>query len=65
MQRDIQQPSGWLKSSYCDNHNDACVEVSFTERGVHVRDSKDSAIPSAAISKSGWMAFLDHIAARR
>jgi hypothetical protein len=52
----------WRKSSHSDGGNDACVEVTSTPAAIHVRDSKDTSIPSLCISSSAWSAFIAHAA---
>ncbi len=50
----------WRKSSRSTaNGSDvACVEVSFGEYVVAVRDSKNPEGPRLAVSDSSWQAFL-------
>ncbi|WP_078503795.1 DUF397 domain-containing protein [Streptomyces sulphureus] len=46
----------WRRSSYCDELNDACVEVARTPARVHVRDSGGTA--GLSVSRSGWTCLL-------
>lgn len=48
----------WTKSSYSSEQGGNCVEVSACPHTVHVRDSKDTAIPSLTLSPAAWSAFL-------
>ncbi|MBO8197177.1 DUF397 domain-containing protein [Streptomyces smyrnaeus] len=50
----------WFKSSYSGSQGDDCVEVATTPGGVHVRDSKDTTIPSLCITPAAWSAFIAH-----
>ncbi|MFC9705199.1 DUF397 domain-containing protein [Streptomyces sp. NPDC056943] len=51
----------WVKSSYSGDQGGACVEVASCAESVHVRDSKDLAVPSLSVSPSAWAAFLDAV----
>ncbi|TLQ38944.1 DUF397 domain-containing protein [Streptomyces marianii] len=53
--------AGWYQSSYCDNVNDRCLQVARGVRGVQVRDSKDTDLPSIQIAADDWTAFLDSL----
>jgi hypothetical protein len=48
----------WHRSSYSTG-NGACVEITFVEEVVAVRDSKDTDRPALAFSPRGWRAFLE------
>ncbi|MDT9690503.1 DUF397 domain-containing protein [Streptomyces sp. P9(2023)] len=48
----------WAKSSYSGDKADACVEVAACPHTVHVRDSKDTALPSLAVTPDSWAAFV-------
>ena len=48
---------GWRTSSYSGNGGD-CVEVAAAPDGVLVRDSKDLAGPTLAVTAAQWQAFL-------
>ncbi|RCG21428.1 DUF397 domain-containing protein [Streptomyces diacarni] len=50
----------WTKSSYSGSQGDDCVEVATTPATIHVRDSKDTAIPALMVSPSAWAAFVGH-----
>ncbi|MFE3609697.1 DUF397 domain-containing protein [Streptomyces goshikiensis] len=47
----------WHKSSYSNDSGGACVEVAACAHAVHVRDSKDLAVPSLALAPSAWADF--------
>ncbi|UNZ16587.1 DUF397 domain-containing protein [Streptomyces sp. 891-h] len=46
------------KSSYSTAQGDNCVEVATLPGAVHVRDSKDTTIPSLCITPTAWSAFI-------
>lgn len=52
----------WRKSSYSGTEGDNCVEVAVSSCGaagtVHVRDSKDVALPHLTASPEAWMSFV-------
>ncbi|MFJ3900268.1 DUF397 domain-containing protein [Streptomyces sp. NPDC090025] len=48
----------WTKSSYSGDQGGDCVEVATCPHAVHVRDSKDTALPSLTVSPAAWAAFL-------
>jgi hypothetical protein len=50
----------WHKSSYSGSQGDSCVEVAACPETVHVRDSKDTALPGLALSPAAWTAFVAH-----
>ncbi|MCX4541338.1 DUF397 domain-containing protein [Streptomyces sp. NBC_01565] len=47
----------WHKSSYSDAGGGQCVEVATCTHAVHVRDSKDLAVPSLTLAPSVWADF--------
>ncbi|KAA6218990.1 DUF397 domain-containing protein [Streptomyces filamentosus] len=51
----------WFKSSYSSGQGGECVEVATGVHLVHVRDSKDTALPSLSVSPSAWDAFLQRV----
>ncbi|MER5709926.1 DUF397 domain-containing protein [Streptomyces sp. NPDC002122] len=51
----------WVKSSYSGPEGGDCVEIATCADSVHVRDSKDLAVPSLSVSPSAWAAFLDAV----
>ncbi|MFJ3878497.1 DUF397 domain-containing protein [Streptomyces sp. NPDC090077] len=51
----------WFKSSYSDSGDvNDCVEVAraHTPTLIHVRDSKDTALPHLTFGPSAWAGFL-------
>lgn len=50
-------PDRWQKSSWSGSANE-CVEVSFRELVVRVRDSKDPRGPVLTFSRLEWGAFV-------
>ena len=59
----VPEPDGivWRTSSYSGNGG-ACVEVAAAPDGVLVRDSKDLAGPTLAVTTAQWRAFLATVA---
>ena len=57
-------PSRWVRSSYSDNENHACVEVAALPDAVLVRDSKDEQGPHLTLGSRTWQAFVTYAAAR-
>ncbi|WNI23239.1 DUF397 domain-containing protein [Streptomyces sp. ITFR-16] len=53
----------WTKSSHSSDDSGNCVEVATCPHTVHVRDSKDTAVPALALSPDAWAAFLQYAAA--
>ncbi|MFE5710581.1 DUF397 domain-containing protein [Streptomyces sp. NPDC056501] len=51
----------WFKSTYSSPQGGDCVEVASCTESVHIRDSKDLAVPSLSVSPSAWAAFLDTV----
>ncbi|WP_282694858.1 DUF397 domain-containing protein [Streptomyces sp. CC208A] len=51
----------WFKSSYSSDQQGDCVEVASCVHSVHVRDSKDTALPSLSVSPTAWHAFLAQV----
>ncbi|MGW1432174.1 DUF397 domain-containing protein [Streptomyces sp. NPDC002431] len=53
-------PTGWHRSSYSGDFEDACVEARADggTRGVLVRDSKDADRRPLAVSGPAWRTFL-------
>ncbi|WP_369212592.1 DUF397 domain-containing protein [Streptomyces flavofungini] len=60
----LTQPLAWKKSSYSSGEGGQCVEVAWTVRSVHVRDSKRAAGPVLTVAHTEWTAFLRMAAAR-
>lgn len=50
----------WRKSSYSGGGND-CVEVTITEDGAMVRDSKNPGQGIIAFAHDEWRVFLDAV----
>ncbi|MFF5704620.1 DUF397 domain-containing protein [Streptomyces sp. NPDC012794] len=49
----------WFKSSYSDSSDgNDCVEVATTPAAIHVRDSKDTALPHLTFGATAWAGFL-------
>ncbi|WP_009998539.1 DUF397 domain-containing protein [Streptomyces clavuligerus] len=51
------QPLTWRTSSYSGAPNNECVEVATTPDRVHVRDTKDRALPAFSVPASAWAPF--------
>ncbi|MER7946432.1 DUF397 domain-containing protein [Streptomyces sp. NPDC096079] len=51
----------WFKSSYSSDQQGDCVEVASCPHTVHVRDSKDTALPSFQVSPDAWGAFVSAV----
>jgi hypothetical protein len=49
----------WRNSTH--GSGDTCVEVSTSSGATLVRDSKDAAGPTIALSAKGWTAFLSAV----
>ncbi|MEV6326243.1 DUF397 domain-containing protein [Streptomyces sp. NPDC051909] len=58
----IEVAFAWTKSSYSGDQGGNCVEVATCPHAVHVRDSKDTALPSLTLSPTAWAAFVDSAA---
>lgn len=50
----------WRKSSF-SGENGGCVEVAWPQRGVAVRDSKNTDGPTMAFPMEEWRAFLANL----
>ncbi|ROQ33632.1 uncharacterized protein DUF397 [Streptomyces sp. PanSC19] len=48
----------WFKSSYSGDQGGNCVEVATCPDAVHVRDSKDTTLPTFEVSPDAWGAFV-------
>ncbi|QIP73202.1 DUF397 domain-containing protein [Streptomyces sp. VN1] len=57
-------PLSWFKSSYSGSGGGDCVEVATAFVTVHVRDSKDGALPSISVGAKQWAAFVGFAADR-
>ncbi|MFF4168723.1 DUF397 domain-containing protein [Streptomyces sp. NPDC001744] len=51
----------WVKSSYSSEQGGNCVEVATCPHTVHVRDSKDTGLPSFEVSPAAWAAFVSGV----
>ncbi|MGW9435710.1 DUF397 domain-containing protein [Streptomyces sp. NPDC055607] len=51
----------WIKSSYSSEQGGNCVEVAACAHSVHVRDSKDTDLPSFEVSPVAWAAFVSGV----
>ncbi|MFI8106019.1 DUF397 domain-containing protein [Streptomyces sp. NPDC086023] len=53
----------WHKSTHSRTDGDSCVEVATCSCSttVHVRDSKDTTLPSFQVTPTAWAAFVAHI----
>jgi hypothetical protein len=56
--------SAWFTSSYSGNEGGECVEVAAAHGAVHVRDSKDRAVPALAFGADAWGAFVALVSLR-
>ncbi|WP_185911249.1 DUF397 domain-containing protein [Streptomyces sp. WAC07149] len=55
----VEVAHAWQKSSYSDSsEGDDCVEVASTPTRIHVRDSKDTALPHLTFGPTAWTGFL-------
>ncbi|MET7900904.1 DUF397 domain-containing protein [Streptomyces sp. NPDC005355] len=48
----------WRKSSYSGGQDEACVEVAACAHAIHIRDSKDTAIPPLTVTAPAWSTFV-------
>ena len=48
----------WFKSSYSGGSGGNCLEVAAAPTRVHVRDSKDTAIPGLTVAPDAWTSFV-------
>ncbi|MET7411665.1 DUF397 domain-containing protein [Streptomyces rubiginosohelvolus] len=48
----------WSKSTYSGSQGGDCVEVATCPHTVHIRDSKDLAVPTLAVSPGTWTSFV-------
>lgn len=61
--RDL-NPLSWYKSSYSGSGGGDCVEVAAASAAVHIRDSKNRALPSIRVGAEQWAEFLGFAADR-
>ncbi|MER6121998.1 DUF397 domain-containing protein [Streptomyces sp. NPDC001795] len=53
----------WFKSSYSSSGGGECLEVAYTSRTTHIRDSKLGArSPRFAVPLDAWAAFVAYAA---
>ncbi|WP_310723932.1 DUF397 domain-containing protein [Streptomyces sp. N2A] len=48
----------WRKSSYSGGEGEACVEVATCPDTIHIRDSKDTALPHLTVTPATWASFV-------
>ncbi|MGI5471010.1 DUF397 domain-containing protein [Streptomyces sp. CA-132043] len=48
----------WRKSSYSGGTGEACIEIASSADAIHVRDSKDTALPHFSVSPGAWAEFV-------
>lgn len=53
----------WRKSSFSNPNGNECVEVSFSDNAVGMRDSNNPDSAVLAFDRPEWAAFLDGIVA--
>ncbi|MFE7600003.1 DUF397 domain-containing protein [Streptomyces sp. NPDC057494] len=51
----------WFKSSYSSEQGGDCIEVAAQPDAIHIRDSKDTALPSFEVSPAAWDAFVSAV----
>jgi hypothetical protein len=56
-----QQPYVWKKSSYSGGENNACVEIGTGGPDIGIRDTKDRACGTLAVSREAFDAFQRRI----
>ncbi|MEU8435816.1 DUF397 domain-containing protein [Streptomyces sp. NPDC029216] len=55
----VEVAHSWFKSSYSDSGDvNDCVEVANTPALIHVRDSKDTALPHLTFTPTAWTDFV-------
>ncbi|MFJ9886004.1 DUF397 domain-containing protein [Streptomyces sp. NPDC091287] len=52
----------WFKSTYSGPESGNCVEVATCPHTIHIRDSKDLAVPALAVSPTSWTSFVEFAA---
>lgn len=52
----------WFKSSYSGSQGGDCIEVATCPHTIHIRDSKDLAVPALAVSPTSWTSFVEFAA---
>ncbi|MGW1138485.1 DUF397 domain-containing protein [Streptomyces zhihengii] len=56
----------WFKSSHSSSEPDSsCVEVAADRSAVHVRDSKNTSLPSLTLGRGAWAGFVAGVGERR
>ncbi|MGH3792383.1 MAG: DUF397 domain-containing protein [Pseudonocardiaceae bacterium] len=53
----------WRKSSFSNPNGNECVEVSFSDNGIGMRDSHNPDSAQLVVHHGQWAVFLDGIAA--
>jgi hypothetical protein len=56
-----EQKLTWRKSSRSGDNGGGCVEVAELPDRVMMRDSKDPAGPTLAVTRTQWRAFIDSL----
>ncbi|MFF9782833.1 DUF397 domain-containing protein [Streptomyces nigrescens] len=54
----IEVAVAWRKSSYSGGQDESCIEIAACPHTVHIRDSKDTSLPSLAVSAASWASFV-------
>ncbi|MER6311389.1 DUF397 domain-containing protein [Streptomyces sp. NPDC001657] len=54
----IEVAVSWRKSSYSGGEGEACIEVATCPHTIHIRDSKDTALPHLTVTPAAWTTFL-------
>ncbi|MFD7474824.1 DUF397 domain-containing protein [Streptomyces sp. NPDC059837] len=54
----VESELAWFKSSHSTGDGGQCVEVAARPHVVHVRDSKDIALPGLEVDAAAWTAFV-------
>lgn len=58
----VQSELAWFKSSYSTGDGGECVEVASCPGVVHVRDSKDTTVPTLTLQPQTWDTFIGFVA---
>jgi hypothetical protein len=63
MRTTAQHETVWFKSSYSGAYNANCLEATFTETSILVRDSKNRQGPRVQFGPAAWRNFRDQASA--